>query len=135
MTSAWGQEIEAGLVLQELLLRNQIELVEIIAPASLCPQWEREMAMRFGTSSSARGRGPTSSPTSTTTRAGDDEQGSMHAKCVVVDEAATFITSANFTSAAQTTNVEVECWSGTLNSPRESARSGAAWLRKACFNG
>jgi len=26
---------------------------------------------------------------------GDAEQGSMHAKCVVVDEAATFITSAN----------------------------------------
>jgi phosphatidylserine/phosphatidylglycerophosphate/cardiolipin synthase-like enzyme len=38
---------------------------------------------------------------------GDEEQGSMHAKCVVVDESATFITSANFTSAAQTCNVEV----------------------------
>lgn len=38
---------------------------------------------------------------------GGDEQGSMHAKCVVVDEAATFITSANFTSAAQNTNVEL----------------------------
>ncbi len=38
---------------------------------------------------------------------GDDEQGSMHAKCVVIDEVATFITSANFTSAAQTRNVEV----------------------------
>lgn len=38
---------------------------------------------------------------------GDADQGSMHAKCVVVDESATFITSANFTSAAQTTNVEV----------------------------
>jgi phosphatidylserine/phosphatidylglycerophosphate/cardiolipin synthase-like enzyme len=31
----------------------------------------------------------------------------MHAKCVVVDEAAAFITSANFTAAAQQRNVEV----------------------------
>lgn len=38
---------------------------------------------------------------------GGEEQGAMHAKCVVVDEAAAFITSANFTSAAQTRNVEV----------------------------
>ncbi len=38
---------------------------------------------------------------------GDGEQGSMHAKCVVVDEAAAFITSANFTAAAQQRNVEV----------------------------
>jgi hypothetical protein len=35
-------------VLQELLLRNQVELVVIIAPASVCPQWQREMATRFG---------------------------------------------------------------------------------------
>lgn len=38
---------------------------------------------------------------------GDGEQGSMHAKCVVIDEAAAFITSANFTAAAQQRNVEV----------------------------
>ena len=38
---------------------------------------------------------------------GAGEQGSMHAKCVVVDEAATFITSANFTGAAHHINVEV----------------------------
>lgn len=43
-----GKTIEAGLVLQELLLRNQVELVVIIAPASVCPQWQREMATRFG---------------------------------------------------------------------------------------
>ncbi len=43
-----GKTIEAGLVLQELLLRNQIELVLIVAPASVCPQWQREMARRFG---------------------------------------------------------------------------------------
>lgn len=33
--------------------------------------------------------------------------GSMHAKCVVIDESATFITSANFTAAAHHTNVEL----------------------------
>lgn len=43
-----GKTIEAGLVLQELLLRNQVELVLIVAPASVCPQWQREMARRFG---------------------------------------------------------------------------------------
>jgi hypothetical protein len=43
-----GKTIEAGLVLQELLLRNQVEFVLIIAPASVCPQWQREMAQRFG---------------------------------------------------------------------------------------
>lgn len=43
-----GKTIEAGLVLQELLLRNQVELVVIIAPASVCLQWQREMATRFG---------------------------------------------------------------------------------------
>jgi len=43
-----GKTIEAGLVLQELLLRNQVEVVLIVAPASVCPQWQREMARRFG---------------------------------------------------------------------------------------
>ncbi len=43
-----GKTIEAGLVLQELLLRNQVELVVIVAPASVCPQWQGEMARRFG---------------------------------------------------------------------------------------
>jgi hypothetical protein len=47
-----GKTIEAGLVLQELLLRNQVELVVIIAPASACPKWQREMATRFGLGSS-----------------------------------------------------------------------------------
>jgi phosphatidylserine/phosphatidylglycerophosphate/cardiolipin synthase-like enzyme len=37
----------------------------------------------------------------------DGEQGAMHAKCVVVDTAVTFITSANFTAAAHDRNVEV----------------------------
>ena len=43
-----GKTIEAGLVMQELLLRNQIDTVLIIAPASVCPQWQREMSTRFG---------------------------------------------------------------------------------------
>ena len=55
---------------------------------------------------------------------GDEDQGSMHAKCVVVDDSATFITSANFTSAAQTTNVEM----GVLVRDVEFAkRVGAQW--------
>jgi phosphatidylserine/phosphatidylglycerophosphate/cardiolipin synthase-like enzyme len=48
----------------------------------------------------------------------------MHAKCVVVDEAATFITSANFTTAAQTRNVEV----GVLVRDGDfAARVGSQW--------
>lgn len=38
--------------------------------------------------------------------AGSDERASMHAKCVVVDEERAFITSANFTEAAQQRNIE-----------------------------
>jgi phosphatidylserine/phosphatidylglycerophosphate/cardiolipin synthase-like enzyme len=54
----------------------------------------------------------------------DEAQGSMHAKCVVVDDASAFITSANFTSAAQTTNVEV----GVLVRDSEFAqRVSAQW--------
>ena len=45
-----GKTIEAGLVMQELLLRNQIDTVVIVAPASVCPQWQREMSTRFGQS-------------------------------------------------------------------------------------
>ncbi|MCA9679872.1 MAG: DEAD/DEAH box helicase, partial [Myxococcales bacterium] len=45
-----GKTIEAGLVMQELLLRNQIDTVLVVAPASVCPQWQREMSTRFGQS-------------------------------------------------------------------------------------
>jgi phosphatidylserine/phosphatidylglycerophosphate/cardiolipin synthase-like enzyme len=38
---------------------------------------------------------------------GEGERGSMHAKCVVIDDCATFITSANFTAAAHERNVEL----------------------------
>lgn len=43
-----GKTIEAGLVLQELILRQQVELVLIVAPAAVCLQWRDEMKRRFG---------------------------------------------------------------------------------------
>lgn len=43
-----GKTIEAGLVLQELLLRQQVDFVLIVAPASVCLQWRDEMRTRFG---------------------------------------------------------------------------------------
>lgn len=55
---------------------------------------------------------------------GEGEQGTMHAKCVVIDDSATFITSANFTTAAQARNVEL----GVLVRDREfSTRVVAQW--------
>lgn len=55
---------------------------------------------------------------------GDGEHGAMHAKCVVIDDAATFITSANFTAAAQQRNVEL----GVLIRDAEfSARVSGQW--------
>lgn len=43
-----GKTIEAGLVLQELLLRQQVELALIVCPASVTLQWKDEMQKRFG---------------------------------------------------------------------------------------
>ena len=43
-----GKTIEAGLVLQELLLRQQADFVLVICPASVCLQWRDEMQRRFG---------------------------------------------------------------------------------------
>lgn len=43
-----GKTIEAGLVLQELLLRQQADFVLIVAPSSVCLQWQGEMQRRFG---------------------------------------------------------------------------------------
>lgn len=45
-----GKTIEAGLVLQELLLRQRIQRVVIAAPASVVLQWRDELAQRFGLS-------------------------------------------------------------------------------------
>lgn len=43
-----GKTIEAGLVLQELLLRQQADFVLVVCPASVCLQWQGEMLRRFG---------------------------------------------------------------------------------------
>lgn len=43
-----GKTIEAGLVVQELLLRQRLEFVLIACPASVCLQWRDEMQKRFG---------------------------------------------------------------------------------------
>ncbi len=43
-----GKTIEAGLVLQELILRQQAEFVLVACPAAICLQWRDEMQRRFG---------------------------------------------------------------------------------------
>ncbi len=43
-----GKTIEAGLVLQELALRQQVEFVLVVCPAALALQWRDEMERRFG---------------------------------------------------------------------------------------
>lgn len=45
-----GKTIEAGLVVQELLLRQRIDWVLIVCPASVTLQWRAEMERRFGLS-------------------------------------------------------------------------------------
>jgi SNF2 family DNA or RNA helicase len=42
-----GKTIEAGLILKELLLREEIHSVIIVCPKSLLPQWKTEMAEKF----------------------------------------------------------------------------------------
>jgi hypothetical protein len=43
-----GKTIEAGLVMQELILRQQAGFVLVVCPASVCLQWRDEMMRRFG---------------------------------------------------------------------------------------
>lgn len=43
-----GKTIEAGLVVQELLLRQRIDWILIVCPASVTLQWKTEMERRFG---------------------------------------------------------------------------------------
>ncbi len=43
-----GKTIEAGLVMQELLLRQRVEFILVSCPASVCLQWRDEMSKRFG---------------------------------------------------------------------------------------
>jgi superfamily II DNA or RNA helicase len=44
----FGKTIEAGLVVQELLLRHRARTVLVVCPASLCVKWRDEMAEKFG---------------------------------------------------------------------------------------
>jgi superfamily II DNA or RNA helicase len=43
-----GKTIEAGLVMQELLLRQRVDQILIVCPASVCLQWQSEMEKKFG---------------------------------------------------------------------------------------
>lgn len=43
-----GKTIEAGLVMQELMLRQRVDRVLIVCPASVTLQWRDEMQRRFG---------------------------------------------------------------------------------------
>ena len=43
-----GKTIEAGLVVQELLLRHRARTVVVVCPAGLCVKWQEEMLDRFG---------------------------------------------------------------------------------------
>lgn len=43
-----GKTIEAGLVIQELLLRHRARTVLVVCPASLCLKWQSEMLEKFG---------------------------------------------------------------------------------------
>jgi len=45
-----GKTIEAGLVLQELLLRQRVNRVVVACPASVVLQWRDELSQRFGLS-------------------------------------------------------------------------------------
>ena len=42
-----GKTIEAGLIMKELLLRDEINSILIVAPKSLLSQWKTEMAEKF----------------------------------------------------------------------------------------
>jgi SNF2 family DNA or RNA helicase len=43
-----GKTIEAGLVVQELLLRHRARTVMVVCPASLSIKWRDEMREKFG---------------------------------------------------------------------------------------
>ena len=43
-----GKTIEAGMVIQELLLRHRARTVIIVCPPSLCLKWQEEMREKFG---------------------------------------------------------------------------------------
>ena len=43
-----GKTVEAGLIAQELVLRNQAQKILVVCPPSLCQKWKREMREQFG---------------------------------------------------------------------------------------
>ena len=43
-----GKTIEAGLILKEYIVRGLVSKVLILVPASLVPQWVRELNSKFG---------------------------------------------------------------------------------------
>ena len=43
-----GKTIEAGLVIQELILRHRARTVMVVCPPSLCLKWQEEMRTKFG---------------------------------------------------------------------------------------
>ena len=43
-----GKTVEAGLIAQELVLRNQARKILVVCPPSLCRKWKREMREQFG---------------------------------------------------------------------------------------
>ena len=43
-----GKTIEAGLIMKELLLREEINSILIVSPKSLLSQWKTEMSEKFG---------------------------------------------------------------------------------------
>jgi hypothetical protein len=43
-----GKTVEAGLILQEMLLRQRVEFALVVCPASVALQWRDEMEKRFG---------------------------------------------------------------------------------------
>ena len=43
-----GKTVEAGLIVRELLLRKQVDVVVVSAPASMLLQWQDELAQKFG---------------------------------------------------------------------------------------
>ena len=45
-----GKTVEAGLIMQELVLRNQARRILVVCPPSLCRKWQREMREQFGLS-------------------------------------------------------------------------------------
>ena len=45
-----GKTIEAGLVMQELVLRQRVDFVLIVSPPAVTQQWKEEMEQRFGLS-------------------------------------------------------------------------------------